>query len=231
MELAAEAAQRQVELGGEDQHGEAGGQAEVAFGELDPDRGGDQGDADHRQQLEDQGGEEADPQRLHRLLPVALAGGGDRARLRLGPAVRPQRLQAADHVEELSAEPRELAPAPARGALGEAADQDHEDGDQRRRDGEDRRRLPVARQRPGEDEDRRQRGEDRLRQVAGEVGLKRLHALHRGGRQLARALRLQRPRADEQQVADQARAQLGHHARRADPPGRLEPGVEQAAPD
>ncbi len=118
VELGAELAQRHVDLGGEDQHGQPGGQPEVPARELDPDRGGDQRHPDHRQQLQHQGREEADPQRLHRLLAVALAGGGDRVGLGLGAAVGAQGLEPADEVEEAGREAREPAPAPARRALG-----------------------------------------------------------------------------------------------------------------
>ena len=72
------------------------------------------------------------------------------------------------------------------------------------------------------------RGQHELGQVAGEVGLERVDALDGGGGQLAGALAGGAAAgAHQQQLADKAAAQLGHHPRGAEPPGELEAAVDE----
>ena len=78
VKLRAELAQRQVQLGREHQDGQPGLQPEPAVVEPDADRDGDERDAERRGQLQHGPREEADPQRAHRRLAVALADVGDR---------------------------------------------------------------------------------------------------------------------------------------------------------
>ena len=61
---------------------------------------------------------------------------------------------------------------------------------------------------------RHDRREHELRQVAGEVGLERVDALHGGGGELAGAVADSAHRRAHEQLLGQAAAQLGHHARR-----------------
>ena len=104
VELRAELAQRRVELGSEDQHGQPGLERERPGGELDADGDRDERRAEHRQQLEHERREEADAQRRHRLAAVALARVVDRLRGGVLAAERAQRLEAGDDVEEARAE-------------------------------------------------------------------------------------------------------------------------------
>ncbi len=64
--LGAEAAERQVQLGREHEHGQAGLEREAAVDEPHAGRHRDQRDPERRRQLEHRAGQEADPQRLHR---------------------------------------------------------------------------------------------------------------------------------------------------------------------
>ena len=125
--LRAELAQRRVELGSEDQHGQPRLERERPGGELDADGDRDERRAERRQQLEHERREEADAQRRHRLAAVALARVVDRLRGRVLAAERAQGLEAGDDIEEARAESRQRPPAPARALLGGHADEDHED--------------------------------------------------------------------------------------------------------
>ena len=75
--------QRQVQLGGEHEDGEARLQAEPAAHQADADRHRDQRHAQGRGQLEDGAGQEGDPERPHRRPPIALADVRERRRLSL----------------------------------------------------------------------------------------------------------------------------------------------------
>ena len=109
------------------------------------------------------------------------------------------------------------------------SDQHHEHRDERERDRQDERGGGVARERPGEDRRRHQGRERDLREVGGEVRLQRIDALDGRGGELAAPLAGQCSRARMQQVVHEPPTQLGHHARGADPAGRLEAGGDEAA--
>jgi len=64
--------------------------------------------------------------------------------------------------------------------------------------------VEVARQHPGDEEQRHDDREDGLGEVAGEVGLERVDALHCGGDQLAGATVAQARRARPQDVLAEA---------------------------
>jgi len=115
-----------------------------------------------------------------------------------------KRLEAADDVDEVCAEPRERPQAPLAARAGREADQHHEDGDERDGDEQDDSGGEVARQHPGDEEQRHDDREDGLGEVAGEVGLERVDALHCGGDQLAGATVAQARRARPQDVLAEA---------------------------
>ncbi len=214
---------REVQLRGEQQHRQPDGERDVPVDELDRDGRGDERRPEHREQLEDERGEEGDPQRRHRLAPVGVAGLGQRPDLGGVAVVGAQRLQPADDVEEVRAEERERLPALLRGALRGEPDEDHEHRDQRDRDEQDQAGGEVAREDVHEDHDRHEHREDDLRQIAREVRLERVDALHGGRHEVAGALLAQPARARAQDVQGQALAQLGHDPARPEAPGRLEP--------
>ena len=131
MELRRRAAKRRVQLGREHEDGERGGEADPAAVETDADLDRHDRRAERRRELEHERREERDPQRRHRLAPIALAGLGQQVGLRGTAVERAQRGQAAHDVEEVRREARERAVAGARPLLGRPADEDPEDRDQR----------------------------------------------------------------------------------------------------
>ena len=147
VELGADPAQRPVGLGGEQQHGERDPEVHRARGEPQSHRHRDQRDGQRGDQLEDRRGGEGHLEGLHRGAAVAVGDRPDGADLRLGAAVRDQRRQAADHVEEVARQGLEGAPlVPGAVARGQP-DEDRED----RHEGEGE-RHDEARQRvePGD---------------------------------------------------------------------------------
>jgi hypothetical protein len=143
--------------------------------------------------------------------------------------VRAQGREPPHDIQEVGREPRQRAPAGLRPAFGLVPDEHHEHRDERERDREDQRGRGIARQRPGEDRRRHQRGKRDLRQVGGEVGLERVDALDGRGRELAPPLAGERARPPMQELVHEPAAQLRHHARGPDTPRRLEPGGNEAA--
>ena len=82
---------------------------------------------------------------------------------------------------------------------------------------------------PCHDGERDDRREHDLRQVAGEVRLERLDALHRGRGDLAGLRPVGRRRLRRQPARDERQAQLGEHARSRAAPGDLHPPGQRAA--
>ena len=122
----------------------------------------------------------------------------------------------------MRAQQRERLPASARLRLGAAADQDHEHDQDRHGHEQDRPRDRVDREHPPEHRQRDHAREHQLRQVAREPRLQRVHALDRGGGQIARAHVGGAPvGAHDQQLPRQAAAQFGHHAGRSKATGEL----------
>ena len=83
MELRGEIAQRQVELGCEDEHGQRRLEADPALGEPDADDDRDERDPERRRELEHRAGQERDAERPHRRAAVLVAHLGDALGLRL----------------------------------------------------------------------------------------------------------------------------------------------------
>ena len=227
--LRAQPAQRQVQLGCEHEHGQPGLEAEPAAGQPHADRHRHERDAEGRGQLEHRPRQEREAQRPHRRAAVALADLGDAGRLRAAAIERAQRRQAAHHVEEVRRQQPQRVPALAGALLGGAADEPHEDRHERQRERHHERRLEVDRRHPRHDGERHDRREHDLRQVAGEVRLERLDALHRGGRDLAGLRPVGRRRLGRQPARDEREAQLGEHARSRAAPGHLHPPGQRAA--
>ena len=102
-------------------------------------------------------------------------------RLGLAAVEGAQRGKAAHDVEEVAGEPAQRLPALLRPLLGVAADEPHEHRHERQREQHDERRFEIDVGHPSHHGQRDHRGEDHLREVAGEVGLERVDALHRRG--------------------------------------------------
>jgi hypothetical protein len=75
--LGPEVPQRQVELGGEHEHGQTSLEADSALDQADADGDGHERDPDGRGELEHGAREERDPKRAHRRAAVLLAHGAD----------------------------------------------------------------------------------------------------------------------------------------------------------
>ena len=117
----------------------------------------------------------------------------------------------------------------ARLLLRVAADQPHEHGHERQRREQDERRRDVDGRDPREHRDRHDAGEHDLRQVAGEVRLEAVHALHRGRRDLGARGAVERDRLRAQPLLDEREPQLGEHVRRARLPATSKPQASTAA--
>ena len=193
-----------------------------------PDRHRDERDAEGGGQLEHRPREEREAQRPHRRAAVALADLGDAGRLRAAAIERAQRRQAAHDVEEVRRQQPQGVPALAGALLGGAADQPHEDRHERQRDRHHERRLQVDGRHPRHDHERDDRREHHLRQVAGEVGLERLDALHGGRGDLAGLRAVGRDRLRLQAARDEREAQLREHARGRAPARDLHPPGQRA---
>ena len=228
MELLADLAQGCVQLGREQQHGQPGLKRQVTAGELNPDRRRDERDPDHRAQLEHERRHERDPQRRHRLPAVALADVGEHLLLDVLAAVRAQRLETADDVEEVRAEQGEGAEPPPRLGLRPLADEDHEHDQDRDRDGEDDRRHGIEDCRVHEHRERHDAREDQLGEVAGEIRLERVDTLDRARGEITGSdVRRSPPGREHEQVLDEPPAQLGHDSRGTEPAGELEAGADE----
>ena len=129
----------------------------------------------------------------------------------------------------MGAEQGERSPAPVGGGARPEPDQHHEDDNHRQGDEQDRPGRDVAGEDPGQEDDRNQHGKHQLGQVAGEVDLQRVHALNRGGDELAAALLAQPGGPGVEKVRGDAAAQFAHHPPGTDPPGGLEPAGAQGS--
>ena len=111
VELRGEVPEREVELGREHEHGQAGLEADAALDEAHADGDGHERDPERCRELEHRAREERDAQRRHRRAAVLLAHRTDLLRLRLAAVEGAKRRQAAHDVEEVRREQRERLPA------------------------------------------------------------------------------------------------------------------------
>ena len=211
VEAGADRAQRQVDLGREDQHQQRGAPGRAALDETQPDRHRDQCDRQGGQQLQDQRGQEGDPQRAHGGPAVGLGQLPQPRRLPARPAERDQHVQPGDQVEEVVAEHGEGAPLAAGGSLGVQPDQDHEDRDQRHGHRDDQPGHPVGEQDPGRHDGGYDRGDQQGRQVAAEVAVEPVEAAGGQRGQLAGRGQPGVPGRQPQDVGDEPGPQLTDH--------------------
>ena len=228
-------AQRQVDLRGQHEHGQAGGQVHRPLDQAQADGDGDDRHGQRGQQLEDQRGQERDAQHAHRGRPVVLAHPPDGLGLGTGPVEHLQGGQALDHVEEVPREHAEGVPLPGDPGLRVAADEHHEHRDQRHGQGHDHGRQRVL----GEDrhapDERHDHGQDQLGQVAREVRVQggRTPRDQRG--QLAHPAAAQVRGPPSQRRLEHLQAQLRDRGSRRPVPHRLsrpgQPGAAHRDPD
>ena len=120
------------------------------------DRHGDHGDRQRREQLEDERGQERDPQHAHGRVAVLRVDLGHLRALHPLAAERLERGEPGHHVEEVARQDAEGRPLLGRRGLRVHPDEDHEHGDERRGDADDHRREQVL----GEDRDADREGHD-----------------------------------------------------------------------
>ena len=222
MELRRELAHGEVELRRQDEHRQRSLEAEAAVDEPYARRDGDERDAQRRGQLEHRPREERDAQRADRRPPVALADPVEDVGLRPAAVERAQRREPADDVQEMRREQPERKPALARALLRVAADQPHEHGHERQRQQHQPGRDRVDRDDEPEHGHRDDDREHDLRQIAGEVGLEPLDALHCGRRDLAGLGAVERERLFPEPALHELEAKLGEDRRRGAAAGHLE---------
>ena len=140
-------AQRQVDLGREHEHQQAGRQVEPAFDQPQADRDGHERDRQCRRQLERERGQEGHPQGAHGGPAVLRGERAEPSGLVAGAPERDEHLHARDEVEEVVAQHGERAPLAAGRPFGVQADEDPEDRDERHGQADDdarRARRPAG---------------------------------------------------------------------------------------
>ena len=180
-----QSAQRHVQLGGQQQHGERGAQGHRAVDQAQPESHRDEGSGQRGGEIEHRARDEGDAQCLHRGAAVLVADRRDALRLDLAAVEGAQRGEPAHDVEKVVRQARQRLPAGARAPFGVAADQPHEQRDQRQRHGHDQGRGQVDGHGPGEHRQGHQHRQHELGEIAGEVGLEGVDALDGGGGDLA----------------------------------------------
>ena len=227
MPLRREVPQRQVELGGENEHGESGLEADPSVHEPDADRDRDERDPERRRKLEHRTREEGDSQRSHRRAAIAVADRRDLVGLGLAAVERTQRRQPADDVEEVGRQEHQRLPALTRSVLRVAPDEPHEDRDERQREQHEPGRDEVERGHEREDGNRDDDGEHDLRQVAGVGGLERVDARDGGRRHLGALDAVEGGRLALQAPLDEVEPQRREDAHGGSSPDGLEaPGCQ-----
>ncbi len=207
----ADLADREVDLGGEDQDQQPGLQVEGAVDQPEADGDGDQCDREGGEQFQREGGDEGDPQGAQGGPAVVGGDPGDGGGLGAGPVEDLERGQSGDHVQEVVREPGEPLPLTVHPGLGGHPDQHHEQRDQRQGAGDDRGRGDVGADDPQQHRGRDDHGERQLRQVAGEVVVERVDAPGGQGGELAGAPARQVGRAERGGVVEQPAPQGGLH--------------------
>ena len=230
MKLRRELPQREIELGGEHEHGQAGLQAEPAVYEPHADGNRNQGDAQGRGELEHRAREKGDPQGPHRRLPVMLTDPREHGGV-LRPAVeRPQRRQATHDIQEVTREQPEREPSLTRAILGVPADQPHEDGDERQREQHQAGGQGIDRHDQAEHRQRHQDRKHDLGQVAGEIRLEPVHTLDRRRGDLACLGAVERDRLVAKPRLDERKTKVGEDRRSRAAPGYFEDPRQHAPP-
>ena len=173
MELRADAAQRPVGLGSQQQDGQRGLQAEVAGREAQAHRDGDQGDRQRGDELEHRRRGEGQLQDVAVRTAVAVGDLADPRRLGARPPVGHQGRQTPDHVDEVAGQLRQRLPLPLRAVPGRQPDEDGEDRHEREGERDDDRAGAVLGGQGEQGEHGQDAGHDERGQVAREVGLDR----------------------------------------------------------
>ncbi|CAB4948696.1 unannotated protein [freshwater metagenome] len=180
-------AQRGVDLRRQQEHEEARGEVGVARGEQDAGRGRGDRDAEHREELEDEGGEERDAQGAQRLGAVALRHGVEGPGLRALAAVGAQGRQGPDDLEEVRAEDRQRPLTLACVLRAGPADEHHEDDEHRQGDREEAADDGLSPGDGGDDREGHRAGQRDRRHRPGVVVAEGVDALDRGGDDVAPA--------------------------------------------
>ena len=137
MEEGAHLPHREENLGGEDEDEEGRAQIHATGGHPKTDGDGHQGHRQGCQQLEGEGGQEADAQGAHRLVAVGHLGAAQALELGASPSEDLQGGQAGDQVGEVVGESGgDLEPF-RHGRLSAPTDEGHENGDERDRHDDD----------------------------------------------------------------------------------------------
>ncbi len=212
VEAQPEQAQRQVEIGRENQDKEGGEKFHSAVEQTEADFNGDDGGGKGRQQFQGQRGEEGDPQDLHGHIAVALGDVFDDLGLAAGLVEGFEGRQALEHIVKVRREPPQRLELAAGQGLAGAADQDHEKRDERGGQQENHARERVERKNEEQHRERNGGRQDDLRQILAEVGFEGFDAVDGREGQFAGAFGLGVGRAERRQVADEPFAQVGFDA-------------------
>ena len=211
VEACAQQAQRQIELGGQDQHEQGIAEEHLAVEQTQADLHRDDGGAERADHLQHQRRQECHPQHVQRGVPVLACNLADDGDLLSAAVEQLEGGQALQDVEEVAAHAAERGPLALGQCVGEAADQHHEDRDERGRQHQHRGRERVARGDKCDQGERHDGCERKLRQILAEIGIQRLDAFDCGVDQLAGALAARERGPQGQDARHQACAQRVLH--------------------
>ncbi len=176
MVVGAQFAQRCVELGGEEEHEQAGKESNFAaivakievidIGEAEVNR--DQRDRDSGEELQYGGAQKRKAQHFHGALAKIFRGVANGVTFSLGTHKELQGSQPLQTIEEVAGETSQRLKVAAVGIGGADTHQDHEDGDQRGSTQQDQARRPVDREHGHQNDYRNKDRDGHLRQIAGE---------------------------------------------------------------
>ncbi len=164
-------AERQEELGDDDQDRQRALELDRAGHQPEADLDRDEGDRDGATPLEHERGLERGPQHLQRRVAVLAADRPDGTDLLGAPAECLERRDPAQHVEEERAEPADLREPPFGDRPRPAADEPEQQDEDRAGEQEDERRRRIDDEDRTEDEQRDCDGERARRLERGEVGV------------------------------------------------------------
>ena len=222
-------AQRQEELGRDEQDGQRPVEGDAALQQAQSDLDRDQRDGDGGPPLQHQRGLEGRAQHVHGGIAVASADTPQVLHLLTAPPEHPQGRQTTQDVQEEGRQGAHLQEAALRDRPRAPADDDEEQDQERAGEEEHQDGGRVQQRHHGQHQQRHDHGQPAGRQVAGHVLLDGLEAPHQQASDLAAALLAQPRRPETQQVSGEVAAQCTNDALSRSPGRQLPQGHEDRA--
>ena len=208
VELGARPAQRQEDLGRDDQHGERRRELDRPVQQPQPEGDREEGDGDRRQRVEHERREEGDAQRRQAGGPQRLAGPRDAGALLGGAAEGPQDGKALEDVGDVTAEVLDLVPAVAGERQARPSDERPEHREQADRRDDDETRDPVEHADGDREGERSHDREDEIRQAPPDVDVEGVEPASGHRREVSRTACVSEGGSGEGR-GDESRSQVG----------------------